>query len=89
MTKSDIEKLKNIDCFAFDLDGTIYIDRTLIDGAKETIDFLREKGKKVIFLTNNSSVSAKYYVKNQRYRYILQRKRGLYLGKRVGQVFES
>lgn len=63
MTKNDIEKLNNIDCFVFDLDGTIYIDRTLIDGAKETIDCLREKGKKVIFLTNNSSVSAKYYVK--------------------------
>lgn len=56
------EQLKKIDCYLFDMDGTIYIERELIDGAKETIDFLREQGKKVIFLTNNSSVSAKYYV---------------------------
>lgn len=63
MTAKEIEKLKNIDCFVFDLDGTIYIENTLIDGAKETIDYLRNNGKKVIFLTNNSSVSAEYYRK--------------------------
>ncbi len=63
MTQKEIEKLKEIECFVFDLDGTIYIERTLIEGAKETIDYLRKNGKKVIFLTNNSSVSAEYYRK--------------------------
>lgn len=56
-------QLQNIDCFLFDLDGTVYLDGVLIDGAKETIEYLREIGKRVIFLTNNSSVSKKYYVK--------------------------
>lgn len=63
MTDKDIEKLKGIECFVFDLDGTVYIDGILIDGAKETIDYLRQNGKKVIFLTNNSSVSAEFYRK--------------------------
>lgn len=57
------EVLKNIDCYLFDLDGTIYLGRKLIDGAYETIEFLRKIGKRVIFLTNNSSVSKNYYVK--------------------------
>ncbi|MBR2323493.1 MAG: HAD-IIA family hydrolase [Clostridia bacterium] len=55
--------LKNAECFVFDLDGTVYIGGKLIDGAKETIDYLRKTGKKVIFLTNNCSVSKEYYVK--------------------------
>ncbi len=59
----DMQRLKEIDCFLFDMDGTIYIEGKLIDGAKETLEFLKERGKKVIFLTNNSSVSACYYVK--------------------------
>ncbi len=44
------------------MDGTIYISGKVIDGAIETLEFLKEQGKKVIFLTNNSSVSAKFYV---------------------------
>ncbi|MGZ3560084.1 MAG: HAD-IIA family hydrolase [Thermodesulfobacteriota bacterium] len=38
--------------FIFDLDGTIYLGDLLIPGADRIIRLLREKGKKVVFLSN-------------------------------------
>lgn len=38
--------------FIFDLDGTVYLGDQLINGAVETIKYLRNNGDKVIFLTN-------------------------------------
>jgi NagD protein len=38
--------------FIFDLDGTIYLGDFLIPGADRVIRLLREKGKKVVFLSN-------------------------------------
>lgn len=38
--------------FIFDLDGTVYLSEHLIPGADEVIRFLRENGKKVVFLSN-------------------------------------
>ena len=38
--------------FIFDLDGTVYRSEKLIPGADGVIRFLREKGKKVVFLSN-------------------------------------
>jgi HAD superfamily hydrolase (TIGR01457 family) len=38
--------------FIFDLDGTVYRGDSLIPGADRVIRLLREKGKKVIFLSN-------------------------------------
>lgn len=48
--------------FIFDLDGTIYLGDQLISGAKETISTLRERGDKVVFLTNKSIATRKEYV---------------------------
>lgn len=39
----------------FDLDGTIYYGSKIIDGANEAIDHCRDCGKRVFFLTNNST----------------------------------
>ncbi|MFC7079912.1 HAD-IIA family hydrolase [Halorussus caseinilyticus] len=39
----------------FDLDGTVYLDDELVDGADGVIESLREQGVDVYFLTNNSS----------------------------------
>jgi len=39
----------------FDLDGTIYLDETPIDGAVELVSQLRASGVDVYFLSNNSS----------------------------------
>jgi len=38
--------------FIFDLDGTVYRSDKLIAGADEVIRLLREKGRKVVFLSN-------------------------------------
>ena len=53
--------LRKIKCFLFDLDGTVYLGKNLIDGALETVEFLRKRAK-VCFLTNNSSKSKKEYL---------------------------
>lgn len=47
----------NIKAVVFDLDGTIYYGNELIEGALEVIEYLRRMGKKIFFLTNNSTKS--------------------------------
>lgn len=49
--------------FIFDLDGTVYLDNQLIDGAAEAIQSLRGRGDKVVFLTNKSISTRNDYVK--------------------------
>lgn len=53
--------LKNNKAFLFDLDGTLYLGGSVIDGAKETLALLRAQGKKVVYLSNNSSRTKKEY----------------------------
>ncbi|GGB56583.1 HAD-IIA family hydrolase [Virgibacillus dakarensis] len=48
--------------FIFDLDGTVYLDNKLIAGAAETISHLRDRGDKVVFLTNKSIETIQNYV---------------------------
>lgn len=48
---------RNIKAIVFDLDGTIYYGNTLINGAFEIIEHFRKHGKKIYFLTNNSTKS--------------------------------
>lgn len=48
--------------YIFDLDGTIYLGDELIDGAKQVIDELQNKGKQILFLTNKTIVSRDSYV---------------------------
>jgi NagD protein len=38
--------------FIFDLDGTVYLSDKLIPGAERVIRVLREKGRKIVFLSN-------------------------------------
>ncbi|MEO0563958.1 MAG: HAD-IIA family hydrolase [Chloroflexota bacterium] len=42
----------SIEGFVFDLDGTVYLGETLLPGAIETIQTLRDKGKRILFVTN-------------------------------------
>ncbi|OLY79114.1 4-nitrophenylphosphatase [Smittium mucronatum] len=77
MTKSlntlmNVEDYKTLvdryDVFLFDCDGVIWLGSKVIPGAKETIEYLKSQGKKLIFVTNNSSVSrAKYAEKFQKF----------------------
>lgn len=52
----------NADVFLFDLDGTIYLGNTAIGDAVNTLKKLDAMGKKVFFLTNNSSRNKAEYV---------------------------
>lgn len=54
--------LADIECFVFDMDGTINLGETLIDGAAELVRQLRENGTSFCFFTNNSSKSPQAYV---------------------------
>jgi HAD superfamily hydrolase (TIGR01457 family) len=44
------------------MDGTIYLGDELIDGSKEFLETIKRRGKRYIFLTNNSSKSKETYV---------------------------
>lgn len=58
----DIEKaVKQAEYFLLDMDGTVYVDETPIGDMKNTLDKIRQAGKKIIFLTNNSSKSIETY----------------------------
>ena len=55
-------KLKNITCYAMDMDGTIYLGEKWIDGARQFLEAVEKAGKQYIFLTNNSSKGPENYV---------------------------
>ena len=57
------KKLKEITCFALDMDGTVYLGEKWIDGALEFLKAVEEAGKQYVFLTNNSSKNAESYVR--------------------------
>ena len=57
------DRLKNIRCFMLDMDGTFYLGEKILPGSLDFINRLKETGRDFLFLTNNSSHNAKYYVK--------------------------
>lgn len=59
MTKEEI--LQCTRAFLLDLDGTVYLDDTPIDGAVCSLQALRNRGKRLVFLTNNSSKTQEEY----------------------------
>ena len=49
--------------FIFDLDGTVYRGESLIPGADTTINFLKQLGKKVLFISNKTTGTVEdYYI---------------------------
>ncbi len=54
--------LRGITCFALDLDGTVYLGESWIDGAREFLQAVVASGRRYIFMTNNSSKSTNAYV---------------------------
>ncbi len=59
MTKETL--LNQTDIVLLDLDGTVYLDETPIGRAVQTLEKLRERGKRLVFLTNNSSKTEAEY----------------------------
>jgi HAD superfamily hydrolase (TIGR01450 family) len=54
-------RLAELDAFLLDLDGTFYVDDVLQPRARELCALLDARGKRYLFLTNNSSRSAADY----------------------------
>ena len=46
---------ESVKAVLFDLDGTVYYGNEIISGANEAIEHCRAQGKRVFFLTNNST----------------------------------
>ena len=60
-----VELLRNKKLYLLDLDGTLYIDDRLMDGALDFLSSARTKGR-VVFLSNNSSRGTDSYLKKFR-----------------------
>lgn len=54
--------LKNCKLFLLDMDGTLYVDGNVFDFTKELLETIREKGKRYLFVSNNSSKSVDAYI---------------------------
>uniref|UniRef100_A0A7I4ATF6 phosphoglycolate phosphatase n=1 Tax=Physcomitrium patens TaxID=3218 RepID=A0A7I4ATF6_PHYPA len=55
--------IDSVETFIFDCDGVIWKGDSLIEGVPETLDMLRSMGKRLVFVTNNSTKSRKQYGK--------------------------
>ncbi len=62
MDKEIIARIKNTRLFALDMDGTVYLGRRWIQGAREFLARVRDSGREYVFVTNNSSRSAAQYL---------------------------
>lgn len=58
----NISALKNKKLFLFDMDGTIYRENDLFDGALELFDKIKNDGGHFAFITNNPTRSVKDYL---------------------------
>ena len=57
----NFQGLAEIQCFLLDMDGTFYLGDQLLPGANSFLQLLDQRGTSYLFLTNNSSKSAKEY----------------------------
>ncbi|MBK5245589.1 MAG: HAD family hydrolase, partial [Eubacteriaceae bacterium] len=61
MTLTKKEAFKDVRLFALDMDGTVYLGNSLIEGALDFIHQVEDTGRKFIFFTNNSSRVPSFY----------------------------
>ncbi|MBR2447979.1 MAG: HAD family hydrolase, partial [Clostridia bacterium] len=52
----------NIKLFLFDMDGTLYLGDNLFTFTKDLLAKVKSKGKRYMFMTNNSSKSVSAYI---------------------------
>lgn len=60
---SNVEKIKSLKLYLFDMDGTLYIGDRLYDFTIELLNKIKETGGRYMFMTNNSSKSVVDYIK--------------------------
>ena len=63
ITEEIYRKVAETELFLFDMDGTLWLGNRLYEFTPELLRVIREKGKKYLFITNNSSKSTVDYVK--------------------------
>jgi HAD superfamily hydrolase (TIGR01450 family) len=61
-----LNRLRTARCFVLDMDGTFYLGNRPLPGSFEFLDAVRSSGRRALFLTNNSSRDAEYYVEKLR-----------------------
>lgn len=57
-----LARLKAVRCFVLDMDGTFYRGGELLPGSLDFFRTVKASGRRVLFLTNNSSRDGDYYV---------------------------
>ncbi|MGB3853246.1 MAG: HAD-IIA family hydrolase [Limnochordia bacterium] len=57
-----MNRLRNIDTYLLDLDGTFYLGNTLYPWSLPFVNTMKNLGKRFVFVTNNSSQNAKHYL---------------------------
>ncbi len=62
MLESKLRQLKQIELFVLDMDGTIYLGERVFPEALRFVKEARERGRRVIFFTNNASRNPAIYV---------------------------
>ena len=60
---NNADRLKNKKLWLFDLDGTVYVDDTLLPGATELLEYIKKNNGHSVYITNNSSKSVDDYLK--------------------------
>ncbi|KAK4146973.1 HAD-like domain-containing protein [Dichotomopilus funicola] len=55
--------IDRFDVFLLDCDGVIWSGDHVFEGVPETLELLRSRGKKIVFVTNNSTKSREAYLK--------------------------
>lgn len=58
----DFDRLRSVELFLFDMDGTLYLGDEVYNGAIELMEDLPALGKRYIYLTNNSSRAGTDYI---------------------------
>ena len=53
---------RDVELFLLDMDGTIYLGDRLFDCTRPFLETVRAQGRRYLFLTNNSSHNASFYV---------------------------
>lgn len=57
-----MDRLREAELFLLDMDGTLYLGDTVLEGAVEFIRSLESSGRRYIYLTNNSSRAGADYI---------------------------
>ncbi len=65
-TEEALERLQRVHCFVLDMDGTFYLDTEILPGSLEFYHAVLGSGRRILFLTNNSSHDRDHYVERLR-----------------------